>query len=309
MKSFTVDQNSTLLDYLFRVLRDTKKTRIKQWLKFRCISVNGVRTTQFNHPLKTGDQVSIRTGEDQFLLRPALDVGIVFEDDFIVVAHKPSGLLSIATEKIQKRTAFYAVNEYLNRKEGGARPGLRRREYQKPRISKKLFIVHRLDKDTSGLMVFAKDEEVKFRMQEDWAKVTKKYYAVVEGAPGEKEGTLASYLRENTILRMTSSPKKSPDAKYAITHYRVLQTGRDYSLLEIDLETGRKHQIRVHMAKLGCPVAGDKDYGGKTNPANRLALHACFLAFEHPVTGERMEFRSVLPPPLKHLLETQPHPL
>jgi 23S rRNA pseudouridine1911/1915/1917 synthase len=139
-------------------------------------------------------------------------------------------------------------------------------------------------------------------MQEHWEKVRKRYYAVVEGAPKETQGKIASYLKENKIFRVFSSPKPLPDSKYAVTHYKVLQRGPVYSLLDIDLETGRKHQIRVHLSDIGCPVAGDKDYGNKNNPAVRLALHAYSLSFKHPVTGEKKEFKSDLPPVLKQLL-------
>ncbi len=309
MRNFTVDKNDRLLDFLFRVLQDTKKTRIRQFLKFKCVSVNGIATSHHRRPVFPGDQISIRTEKRESQIRPQWGVEIVYEDDFIVVANKPSGLLTIATEKVQKQTAFYAVNERLNRQERfdfKPRHGV---HFKKLKLKKKIFIVHRLDRDTSGLIVFAKNEDVKFQMQENWEKVRKRYDAIVEGVPKKKEGTVASFLRENKILRMVSSLREMPDSKYAVTHYKVLETGPVYSLLEIDLETGRKHQIRVHMADLGCPVAGDKDYGAKTNPAGRLALHACFLAFEHPVVGEKMEFRSELPPLLKHILQNAILPL
>ena len=302
MRNFTVDQKGELLDYLFGVLSDTKKTRVRQFLKFKCVAVNNTVTTRHNYPLQSGDKVSIQTGKQESNLQPEFGVRIVYEDDFIVVADKPCGLLTIATEKIQKHTAIYAVNEYLNRKDAFSSKPRRSGDLSPLKLNKKIFIVHRLDKDTSGLIVFAKNEEVKFHMQENWGQVKKKYYAIVEGVPKERKGTIASYLRENQILRMVASSRQTPDSKYAITHYQVLESGPIYSLLEVDLETGRKHQIRVHLTSMGCPVAGDKDYGSRTNPAGRMALHAFFLAFKHPVTGEKKEFQLELPPVLKHLL-------
>ncbi len=309
MRTLTAEKEGPLLDYLFQALQDTKKTRIRELLKLKCISVNGVVTTHHRHPLLPGDKISIQTGKKEFQVQPYWNVEIVYEDDYLVVAQKPSGLLTIATEKVQKQTAFYSVNEYLNRKERAHEHSRHHSHFQKLKLKKEIFIVHRLDRDTSGLLVFAKDEDVKFWMQENWGKVRKSYYAVVEGFPKEKAGTVTSFLRETKILRMISSPHEVPDSKFAITHYKVLEAGPAYSLLEIDLETGRKHQIRVHLAGLGCPVAGDKDYGAKTNPAGRLALHAYALSFEHPVTGERKEFRSDLPPPLKRLLQNTLRPL
>ncbi len=309
MRNFKVEKEGPLLDYLFQALQDTKKTRIRQFLKLKCISVNGAVTTRHQQPVFPGDEISIQTGKKEFQIQPQWGVEIVYEDDYIVVADKPSGLLTIATEKVQKQTAFYSVNEYLNRKERAREHSRRHSHAQKPKLQKKIFIVHRLDRDTSGLIVFAKNEDVKFEMQENWEKVRKNYYAIVEGVLKQKEGTATSFLRENKILRMVSSPRETPDSKFAVTHYRVLEAGPVYSLLEIDLETGRKHQIRVHMADLGCPVAGDKDYGAKTNPAGRLALHAYALSFEHPVTGERKEFRSDLPLLLKRLIQNTVLPL
>ncbi len=174
-------------------------------------------------------------------------------------------------------------------------------KYSSGRYQKRVFIVHRLDRDVSGVMIFAKNEEVKFRLQENWDQFTKEYCAVVEGAPPESSGTCVSYLAENSILRVVSGPRR-PGAKEAVTHYEVMKKGRDYSLLAIRLGTGRKHQIRVQLADLGCPIAGDKDYGAQTNPIKRIALHARELHLIHPMTGEPLDLICPIPEPFKRLV-------
>ena len=167
---------------------------------------------------------------------------------------------------------------------------------------KQIFLVHRLDRDTSGLLMFAKSEEIKFKLQGQWEQVQKKYLAVVEGIPQEPSGTLQSFLTENKILRVYSGPKEK-NSKWAITHYRVLQSNKTYALLEIDIETGRKHQIRVHLADLKHPVAGDKDYGANTNPIERLCLHAFSLKFPHPITDKIVTLESKMPSEFEKLLQ------
>ena len=201
---------------------------------------------------------------------------IIYEDDALVVIEKPAGLLTIATDKVRDRTAYFMLNEHLRPKR------------------QRVFIVHRLDRDASGLLVFAKTEQAKRFLQDHWKDFEKTYFAIVEGAPEKKSGTISSFLRQNKFLKVYSG-RRTEDSKFSVTHYKVVQAGFPHSLLEINLETGRKHQIRVHLADLGHPIAGDKRYGAKTNPAGRLALHASRLAFTHPVSGQRMVFESELP--------------
>ncbi|MDD5672445.1 MAG: RNA pseudouridine synthase, partial [Candidatus Omnitrophica bacterium] len=171
-----------------------------------------------------------------------------------------------------------------------------------PVRKKRVFIVHRIDKDASGLLVFAKSEDVKHSLQSGWKNVKKKYFAVVAGIPKEKSGSVTSFLRENKALNVYTADR-ADDAKLSTTRFRVLRSSAHYSLLEIELETGRKHQIRVHLADLGHPIAGDERYGCKTNPAGRLALHACELALIHPVSGKRMVFHSAMPDSFDQILK------
>lgn len=207
-------------------------------------------------------------------------LSILHEDHDILVVDKRSGLLTVSTAKVKENTAYYLLNEYV------------RKGNQKSK--NRIFIVHRLDRDTSGVIVFAKNENAKRYLQEKWQMFEKKYYAVVQGILAEKEGVITSYLAENSIHKMYSvnDPAKG---KLAKTGYKVLRESKKYSLLEIDLFTGRKNQIRVHFAEKGWPVAGDKVYGEKGKGVKRLTLHAASLTILHPHSKEEMTFTAKIP--------------
>ncbi len=216
-------------------------------------------------------------------------LSIIYEDYDILVVDKISGLLTVSTDKIGRNTAYYRLNTYV--KKGN----------QKSR--NRVFIVHRLDRDTSGIIIFAKNMNVKNYLQSEWHGFKKKYYAVVSGVLPEKEGVITSYLAENRNHRMYSvdDPKKG---KLAKTGFKVLKESKKYSLLEIDLITGRKNQIRVHFSEKGCPVAGDKIYGDDDKNVKRLALHAASLTILHPYTKEKMTFESKVPDYFKSLVNS-----
>lgn len=258
----------------FLLSQGFKRNRIRQLLKYGSIYVNGKVVKRYDHPLVAGDRLSIEIKkESSKKILKRFRIKLIYEDDHIIVIDKPPGLLSIATETEKQRTAYYILNEYLKQK------------------GERVFIVHRLDRDTSGLMVFAKTEEAKRRLQSSWQEAEKTYVALVEGRLKEKEGIITGYLKETETFLVYPSKGKI-DAKYAATAYRVLKEGKDYSLLEIKLLTGRKNQIRVHLSGIGHPVAGDKKYGAKTNPLKRLCLHAEGLIFRHPQSGKEMKFSS-----------------
>ena len=216
-------------------------------------------------------------------------VSILYEDRDILVVDKKSGLLTVSNEKVRENTAYYLLNQYV------------RKGNQKSR--NRIFIVHRLDKDTSGVIVFAKNENAKRTLQEEWQEFKKTYYAVVHGTLLKKEGIITSYLAENRIHKMYSvdDPKKG---KLARTGYKVLRESKKYSLLEIDLLTGRKNQIRVHFSERGCPVAGDKLYGKKEKGIKRLTLHAASITIIHPHTKEKMTFEAKVPAYFKTLVNS-----
>lgn len=254
------------------------KTKVKQLVKYGAISVNERPVALADHQLSPGDLVVIRSElESSSDIQPGLGIQIVYEDDAVLVIEKPSGLLAIATEKESVRTAYYQLNEFLKM----------RRPFEKERI----FIVHRIDRDTSGLMVFAKSEAAKRTLQSTWKEADKKYAAIVEGVPKKRMAQISSQLVETKGLRVYSDGRGHV-GKLAVTDYRVVKEGEKYALLEITLQTGRKNQIRVHMADIGHPIAGDKKYGAKTDPLGQLALHASSLSFNHPVTGKLMQFTS-----------------
>lgn len=206
---------------------------------------------------------------------------ILYEDRDIVVVEKINGLLTVGTEKVKENTAHFLLNEYVRKGNSKSK--------------NRAYIVHRLDKDTSGILVFAKSEAVKDFLQKNWPDTSKQYVAVVSGQMKEKEGLVTSYLLENSVHRMYSV-SQSKEGKLSKTAYCVLKESAHFSLLEIDLLTGRKHQIRVHMADKGCPVAGDKKYGIKGQGVKRLCLHAAKLTIVHPHTKESMTFESGIPP-------------
>jgi len=215
-------------------------------------------------------------------------LSILYEDHDILVVDKMSGLLTIGNDKVRENTAYYLLNKYV------------RKGNQKSR--NRVFIVHRLDRDTSGIIVLAKSENAKRFLQEEWHGFKKKYYAVVHGALREKEGIISSYLAENRVHKMYSvnDPEKG---KLAKTGYKVLRESKKYSLLEIDLLTGRKNQIRVHFSEKGCPVAGDKKYGEKEKGIKRLTLHAASITILHPYTKEKMTFETKVPAYFKSLVK------
>jgi 23S rRNA pseudouridine1911/1915/1917 synthase len=286
--SRTVDAPAELLSFLFTQWPEEKKKQIRTWLKFRAVTVNDVPVTQFDHPLVAGDVVAIHTRHAP-ARKAELPSGlrILFEDATLIVVDKPAGLLSIATETERERTAYHELNEYLRD------APTRRRE--------RVWIVHRLDRETSGLMVFAKTAEAKAILQQGWDSVEKRYQAVVEGSPPAERGTFESDLNEASPARVFRAPP-SERTRHAITRYRLLARTATRALIELTLVTGRRHQIRVHLADAGCPVVGDEKYGAKTDPAGRLALHACGLAFRHPATQNALSFESPLPKELACLL-------
>ncbi len=265
-----------LLDFLLVALAPMNRTRVKQVLRSGRVHVNGTSVTRHDHPLRRGDAVSL--SRDAPLSADITGISIVHEDPYLVVIDKPAGLLTVATESEKTDTAFVRLSAHLVARNGG-RP----------------FVVHRLDRDTSGLLLFARSAEVRDQLQANWEAVAKTYLAVVEGTPNPAAGVVENFLTEGRDLRVRAGRHAGKDAKRAVSRYTTRATRDRYSLVEVELETGRKHQIRVHMAGLGCPVAGDKVYGAATDPVRRLCLHAWRLAFDHPFSGARVELESPLP--------------
>lgn len=277
--TLNVSEPMPLMEFLLANLTDHKRTSVKELLKHNQVAVNGSPVSQFNHQLKPGDQVKINfTREWRVFYHRRLK--LVYEDDDIIVVNKGYGLLSMGTDKIKDGTAYSILREYV--------------KWSDPR--NKLFIVHRLDRDTSGLMMFAKNEEAKNTMQHNWNNMVlnRKYLAVVEGTPDQAEGVIKSYLVENAEHEVYSTPDPKL-GQLAVTRYKTLASKNGYTMLEVELDTGRKNQIRVHMKDMGHPIAGDRRYGAKSSPIHRLALHAQTLRFAHPVTRKEMNFETPVP--------------
>ena len=286
--SHTVEHPAELLAFLFACRPEVKRTKVRQWLKHGSVQVNGRSVTRSNHPLQTGDLVVIRTkGEVRAagLLPPGMKV--LFEDASLIVIEKPENLLSMASATERDKTAYAFLTDYVRR--------------GNPQSPGRVWIVHRLDRETSGLMVFAKTEAAKRALQANWQKAGKRYLAVVEGNPPADHGVLRSHLDESSPLKVYSAPP-SERTRRAVTHYRVMKQIATRALIELTPETGRRNQIRVHLADAECPIIGDHKYGARTNPARRLGLHASSLQFEHPLSGELLRFESPLPQDLARLV-------
>ncbi len=276
----TAPEETGLLDFLLAAMPDRKKTSVKELLKHNQVMVDGNVTTQFDMPVTEGATVRVNTTREfQTFYNPRLK--IVYEDNDIIVVNKGYGLLSMGTDKIKDGTAYSLLRDYVKRKD--------------PR--NKLFIVHRLDRDTSGLMMFAKTMQAKEAMQHNWNNMVleRRYVAVITNGPLDpQEGEIRSHLTENAAHEVysTTEPGKG---QLAVTYYRTLRNRGKYSLVELSLATGRKNQIRVHMKEAGHPIAGDRRYGAPASPIHRLALHAQTLRFVHPVTRRDMSFATPVP--------------
>lgn len=281
-RKVTVSESNTLLPFLFDLLKEQSKTSVKALLAHNQIAVNGIYTTQFDTPLEPGDEVFISHDRSRRVTFNNPLLNIIWEDDFVIVVNKREGLLSVSTQKVHERTAFHILADYLKRKD--------------PR--NKLFVLHRLDRDTSGLMMFAKTRAVQEKMQSNWNEMIteRTYVAVVEGRPERDSDIITTQLKENAEARVYVVAEGGKDA---ITRYRVLRSNGTYSLLELNLETGRKNQIRAQMEYIGHPIAGDFKYGAETSPAGRVMLHAQKLYFIHPETGEEMKFDTRIPDAFK----------
>lgn len=277
-QTFNVEKETELLPFLLDNL-DRGRNYVKGVLKRGQVLIDGETETQFDTELVSGQTVDVLSEA------PVLDefsgVEILFEDDDLIVINKEAGLLSVSTRPgDRKPTAYREVTAYMKQLDPRSR----------------IFIVHRLDRDTSGVMVFAKNEHTKFALQKNWHDIVKErsYMALVEGKMDQQEDTITSWLKE-TKTHQVYAVKDSVGAKKAILNYSVVEQSNRYALLKVELETGRKNQIRVQLADINHPIVGDKQYGAKSNPIARLGLHAHALAFKHPTTKQMVRYEAPLP--------------
>lgn len=287
--NFQVEQAGPLLALLFNKLPEVKRAKLKQWLRHGGTRVNGRVVHRHDHPLAPGDLIEV-SAPKRIAQGPQLPRGmaIVHEDDDLIVINKPANLLSIASMAGCESTAYAKLTDYVRQ----SCPGRNAR----------IWIVHRLDRETSGLMVFARTEPIKRALQGAWRQAEKKYLAVTDGVPPQDTGTLRSHLDETNPSRVRSLAQAGEHTREAVTHYRVLRRQGARALLELTLETGRRHQIRVQLAGIRCPVVGDPKYHPSGVETARMALHASALSFRHPRSGRRMRFESRLPKELERLV-------
>lgn len=294
IKEYPVNKEIELLEFLYQIYHDQSRNNVKTILSKRHVAVNGLPVTQFNYKLFKGDIIQVskeqydRNQVAKQEVRRKVNISIVYEDNDILVINKPNGLLTIESDKEKSDTAYKLVLEYMSQKDKHAR----------------CFQVHRLDKETSGLLLFTKSYELKELLSKNWNTLVKErgYVAVVEGKMPKKEGTIISWLKETDTHIMYDSHKEGDGVK-AITNYKVTKESLKYSLLNITIETGRKNQIRVAMSDLGHPIVGDDKYGKPSDPLKRLGLHASTLKFKHPITKEIMSFKADIPAVFKKLFK------
>ena len=284
IKEFQVYRETTLMEFLIFKMPDTPRKTIKSLLTHHQVAVGGVPVSQYNYPLVPEDVVTV--SRNRIAKHERKDLPIIYEDEDIIVINKPSGLLSVATEREKGRTAYRLVSDYVAAMNPKAR----------------VYVVHRLDEDTSGVLVFAKKFEVREALQNHWQEIveTRAYYAIVEGKMEKDEAVLQDYLMQND-LHLVFVTKNKKEGKLSTTAYKVISYKEPYSLLDVHISSGRKNQIRVQLGSRGHHVIGDDKYGEPADPLKRLGLHAYQLTFTNPISGKRYDFVTPMPECFKSL--------
>ena len=280
IRTYVVNEADTLLSAVGKILSDHTPSKVKSMLKHNQFAINGMPSSQFNQPVNAGDEISINF-DRAFAVFKHPRIQLVYEDDHLLIVNKGYGVLSMGTDSVKEGTVYSEMRKYV--------------KTHNPKAQ--VFIVHRLDRDTSGLMLLAKSRIAKDNLQHNWNNMVlnRKYVAVLEGEiEGAAKGVVRSYLAENSKFEVYSvdDPEKG---QLAVTRYKVLARRRGHTLMELELDTGRKNQIRVHMRDLGHPIVGDRKYGASHSPIGRLALHARSLRFVHPITRKVMDFETPIP--------------
>lgn len=276
----TSDATARLMDFISKSMPDAPRTDVKKWLRYGHLTINGTVAKAFDAPVEPSDEVALNMSRPWPVFSHPR-IRLIYEDDDVMVIHKGYGMLSVATNSHKREENAYDIM----------------RQYVKSVDSRqKLWVVHRLDRHTTGLMMFAKSERAHDVLRHNWNNIIleRLYVALLEGNLEQDSGYVKSRLAENSqfVVYSTEAPGQG---RLAVTHYEVIRRGRGYTLAHFSLDTGRKNQIRVHAADMGHPIAGDRKYGASTNPIGRLALHAQTLRFAHPITKKDMNFHSPIP--------------
>ncbi|HXG59705.1 MAG TPA: RluA family pseudouridine synthase [Thermoanaerobaculia bacterium] len=274
-----IARRETLLEALEDLFPDSSRTTLRQMLQQGRVRVNSEVEKNARRVVEPGEALDV--GQKIAQRNLPREIALLHEDDDVLVVLKAHGILTVATERERETTVQAYLNAYLKEKGEG-----------------RVHVVHRLDRETSGILVFARNFEAREALKEQFAEhsVERVYVAVVEGTLSPPRGTIRSHLVERKDLRMVSV-EQHPAAKLAVTHYRTIESNARYSMLEVTLETGRKNQIRAHLSERGHPVLGDRLYGSTVNPIDRLALHAKLLGFRHPSSGKKLVFTAPVPRP------------
>lgn len=290
LQEIKVKESAELLQFLETNQVRKSRNAIKSLLAHKQIKVNGKLVTQYNHPLKAGDTVLIMKFNQEQKRNKLKGLTIEYEDEYLIVINKEPGVLSISTDKEKVRTVYNVLTEHVKKKKKLAR----------------IFVLHRLDREVSGLMIFAKDENIQALYQKNWDKLVPlySYTAVVEGVPETRTGTITSWLAEDKNYVMRASATNNGGLE-SITHYNILKSNSRYALLNFRLETRRKNQIRAQMKQIGHPVVGDKKYGATESPIKRIALHVQDMLLIHPVSGQKLEFNIPVPKAMLQLVNKE----
>ena len=276
----TAGESGSILDVLKKAMGTDSSTRIRKYIRHGRVLCNGRLVIRPDMDVNSGDVLEVTRDPAAGAHRVELPVPILYEDHDLIAVEKPAGMLTAGAGSEKKPSLYHLVNFYV-RQNAFHRAGV--------------FVVHRLDREVSGIVIFAKSREIQMRIKQSWPTTEKRYYALVEGRPPKSEGTVESWLAEDGQQKVRSVPKSTSGARNAVTHYRTLKVIADHTLLEILLETGRKNQIRVHMADIGCPIVGDRRYGASGRFVRRIRLHGFLFEFNHPVTGKRIRINSQMP--------------
>jgi 23S rRNA pseudouridine1911/1915/1917 synthase len=271
-----VYKSSSLIEFLIEQYPDSPRTRIKKLLQSGNIRINNKQVTLHSFSLKNGDVVEINT-QTGIKVKAGLPFPVLYEDQDVIVIDKPAGT---STSSIDGSISIQLIiSEFLkNLSKGKVRA----------------YVVHRLDKEVSGVLLFAKSKDAMDAIKEKWKETDKHYYAYVEGVPAKAEDTVESWLIEDSRQKVHSVDRRD-DAKFAVTHYKTIKTVNNYTLLDVRTDTGRKNQIRVHLSDIGCPIVGDRKYGASFDFIRRIRLHAYHLSFPHPVEGKMITVESPMP--------------